>query len=455
MDLAAPHLDLFAAYLADFTELCGDGRTAWVLDQAVRGIVAAESLCCARIAASAPGLAAHRHAERRLRRLARGETTQRSELTPEDLVARLQGRGVAQLREEAHVWLIFDGSDLRKPYARAMAGLQRVKPLTGAGTVPGYRTLNAIGVGTGGKRGLLYHRLFSSAAADFLSESMEAQTAMRSVALALAPLAAEVTAILDAEFDDVADWAEVWDAGWHLLCRLQHRDRLVRPRREAAECHLDELARWLRPLARVETTMVVQKVGQPSAKLQPVTATIAATPLVVRAQSEVRTRTDGESTEHDVWLVEVRLDRVTGDPWWLLTDHPVTTAEAAAEVFRMYRQRWAIEDAFKVSKQCLGWEDVQVLGYEAVRFLVALGWVAAGFLYELGVTLEWPEVRLLARLGGWEERADRPPGKIVLTRGLRRLLELLATEALLAEEVRRHGALPPRIAALLGRPPAT
>ena len=111
-----------------------------------------------------------------------------------------------------------------------------------------------------------------------------------------------------------------------------------------------------------------------------------------------------------------------------------------------------IEDAFKGGKQCLGWEEVQLLAYEAVRLLVALGWVAAGFLYELGATLEWAEVRLLARLGGWEARANRPPGKLVLTRGLRRLLDLFATEAILADEVRQHGSLPPRIAALLNRP---
>ena len=183
------------------------------------------------------------------------------------------------------------------------------------------------------------------------------------------------------------------------------------------------------------------------------TARLAAVPLVVRAQSEVRTRTDGPRTDHDLWLVEVQLDRVATAPWWLLTDHPVTTAEEATTIFRMYRARWSIEDVFKVGKQCLGWEDVQVLAFDAVRFLVALGWVAAGFLYELGVTLEWPEVRLLARLGGWEERANRPPGKIVLMRGLRRLLDLLATEAVLAAETRQHGALPPRLAALLGRPP--
>ena len=151
--------------------------------------------------------------------------------------------------------------------------------------------------------------------------------------------------------------------------------------------------------------------------------------------------------------MEVRLERVDQEPWWLLTDRPVETAEQASEVFRMYCQRWAIEDAFKVAKTCLGWEDVPVLAYEAVRLLVALGWVAAGFLFDLGVTLEWREVRRLRRLGGGEDRPNRPPGKIVLTRGLRRLFDLLALEAILAAEEREHGSLPPRIAAMLGRTP--
>ncbi len=60
-------------------------------------------------------------------------------------------------------------------------------------------------------------------------------------------------------------------------------------------------------------------------------------------------------------------------------------------------------------------------------------------------------MRLLRRLGGGENRPNRPPGKIMLTCGLRRLLDYLAMEAVLAEEERRHGGLPPRIAAMLGR----
>jgi hypothetical protein len=39
-------------------------------------------------------------------------------------------------------------------------------------------------------------------------------------------------------------------------------------------------------------------------------------------------------------------------------------------------------------------------------------------------------------------------------RTARLLAELLATEAILAEEERRNGGLPPRFAAMLGRPAA-
>jgi len=387
----------------------------------------------------------------------RGETTARSELDPDRLAAKLQAHGAERLRGEAEVWVVLDGSDLRKPHAGAMEHLQRVPRLAGGGTVPGYRTLNALGIGGGGRRGLLYHRLFSSHAPGFVSEPEEVRGAIRSVGAALAPLAADgaaVTQILDAGFDDAAVWGEVWGQGHRLVCRLHHRDRWVEAP-DGAPCRLRDLAPRLRRRAAVAAELVVRKEGQPRPELQPVTATVSAAPLVVRWRPGLRTPEEGAEQPRGCWLVEVKLERVDGEPWWLLTDRPVETAEQAAEVFRMYCQRWAIEDAFKVAKQCLGWEDVQVLAFEAVRLLVALGWVAAGFLFDLGVTLAWGEVQLLRRLGGGEERPNRPPGKIVLARGLRRLLDHLATEAILQDEERRHGGLPPRIAAMLGRPAAT
>ena len=153
------------------------------------------------------------------------ETTTRSTLDAEHLIGRLQARGVEQLRDEAAIWVLVDGSDLRKPHAQTMEALQRVKRLDGQGLVPGYRTLNAIGIGRQ-RRGLLYHRLFSSAAPGLLSESAETQLALTSIGQALAPLTADITYVFDSGFDDVAVWATVWAQGHHLVCRVQHRDRV-------------------------------------------------------------------------------------------------------------------------------------------------------------------------------------------------------------------------------------
>jgi hypothetical protein len=384
--------------------------------------------------------------------MAKGETTKRSDLDAKHLVARLQALGVRQLAEEEEVWAIVDACELRKPYARRMESLMKVRSLEEGKTVPGYRTLNVLGVGRGGRRGVLYHRLFSSREKGFRSESAQVQEALRSVGKALADKRSQVTYILDSGFDDIAVWATVWEQGNHLLCRLKHRDRLVEQRWGGAwqRTNVENAALRVRELARLATDMEVRKRGQARAKVQPVTVVVSACPIRVRYQPGVREGVTGEVKTKEVWLVEVRLEDTNMEPWLLLTDRLVEDAEGASAVFRMYRQRWAVEDAFKFTKEVLGWEDVQVLNLEGVRTLVALGWVAAGFLYELGVTLEWPEIRLLARLGAWEERPNRPPGKIILTRGLQRLLDNMATTAILADEIRRYGALPPRIAALLG-----
>jgi hypothetical protein len=384
--------------------------------------------------------------------MARGISTKRSELDAEHLTARLRERGVEQLRDEGEVWAIVDPSDLRKPHARELPHLMRVRKTGGEkGTVPGYRTLNVLGVGRGGRRGILYHRRWSSEEPDFESESTEIRTAPATVGAALA--GKTVTYLLDSQFDDVAAWSTIWQREQHLVCRLKHSERLVELPDGAGGWRPGTIAEaqgHARELARTRTELLVRKRGQRYAKRQPCTAIIAACPIRVAYPLDVRGRRTSPTRTKAAWVVVVRIEGVAWEPWLLLTDWPVADQAGAVRAFRMYRTRWAVEDCFKFTKDVLGWEDVQLLDLDAIRTLVALGWVAAGFLYELGVTLEWPEVQLLGRLGGWTPRPDRPPGKTRLTRGLRRLLDHLATDAILRDEVARRGALPPRLAALLG-----
>lgn len=458
MELKASETDALAEYLGYYTPLVGDKRTWQAFQGTVKGIIGAESLVCTRIAAHSPELAASANGEQRIRRMVGGETTERSRLDAAAITQRLRERGVEQLRGEEEIWVMVDSSDLRKPHAHEMEALMRVPKLEGKGLTNGYRTLNAFGLGRE-RRGILYHRLFSSQEEEFRSESMEIQQALRTIIAATNPLEAKIIYGLDSGFDDIAVWGTIWEANQHLVCRVYRLKRMVEQQTDTEtwqRVRLEQAAHQLRELAVVETELVVQKQGQAYAKRQAVKTHIAACAVWITYRVNMRTRKDGAQRRKQAWLVKVTPEVTGWNPWWLITDLPVEDADSATQVLAIYRQRWAAEDTFKVTKECLGWEEIQLLSLEAVRNLTALAWVAAGFLYELGVTFEWPEIRILARLGAWEERKDpkRRPGKIVLMRGLRRLLDLLATEAILADEITTHGALPPRLAALIGRSPA-
>jgi hypothetical protein len=457
MELASAQEALLPGYLACFDRLVGDQRTRTTFAEVLKGIISAGSLVCQRIAQGSAVLSAAQEGGQRVSRLARGESTKRSQLNAETLTAVLRERGVAHLAEAEsdELWLVADGSELRKPYAREMPCLMQVKDLDG-GLVAGYRTLNVVGV-TPSRRGILYHRLFSVQEEDFVSESLEVQRALQEVSAAVEGLKPRrsITWILDSAFDDVAVWRTIWEQEEHLVCRLKHRERLVawqNAQGQWVEGDIQGALATLPKVAKAQTEMVVRRERQPRAKRQPVPVEIRAGAIRLTYETNVRREGPGETVQRTLWLVEVRLLGTTLEPWVLLTDWPVTDAERAVRIFGMYRQRWTVEDSFHFLKDILGWEDVQLLDLEGVRTLLALGWVAAGFLYELGVSLEWEEVQLLARLGGWIARPNTRPGKIILTRGLRRLLDLLVTQAMLEEYRAEHGDLPPRLAAFLSSP---
>jgi hypothetical protein len=164
------------------------------------------------------------------------------------------------------------GSDLRKPYAEVMPYLMQVRDQDDE-LVPGYRTLNVIGL-TSGRRGLLYHRLFISHAPDFVSEPAEVQEALQTVSQALAPLKKQktITWLLDSGFDDVAVWRTIWEQQKHVVSRIYHTERTVAVQDQEGQWQQGDIARaraHLRPLARVETTLEVKRGRQARPKKQP------------------------------------------------------------------------------------------------------------------------------------------------------------------------------------------
>lgn len=389
-------------------------------------------------------MAAIANGERRVRRMAEGVSTRRSRLDADSVTNVLREQGVANLRDEAELALVLDGMELRRAGAHAQEYLMSVRALDGS-LVNGYRSFNVLGMGKEA-RGLLYHKLFSSNTPDFSSENVEIKAAINQTEQALIDYPGAKTWVMDMGFDNDDVWWEIWKhPNSHMVNRVYHMERIVEWQTASGqwqERYLDATFQYMKHLATIETELEVRLQGQKYAKRQKVTVELSAVPIrVYDPQDKSRTK--------PVWLVRAKVVGAVGKPWYLLTDWSVTDADSAVRIFRFYRRRWAVEDTFKFIKTSFGIEEVQMLSFEAVRRLVAYGWAAAGFLFHLGLTLDQPEVRLLAVLGGWEERNNRPPGKQVLTRGLRRLIDQMATQAILDQHIQEYGDLPPFIKRLL------
>src|SRR5947207_14056091 len=97
---------------------------------------------------------------------------------------------------------------------------------------------------TPGRRGLLYHRLFSLQAPDVVSEPKEVQTALQTVSRALTGLKKDktVTWLLDSGFDDIAVWRTIWEQREHLVSRLYHTERKVAFQDRQGQWHEGDIA---------------------------------------------------------------------------------------------------------------------------------------------------------------------------------------------------------------------
>lgn len=198
-----------------------------------------------------------------------------------------------------------------------------------------------------------------------------------------------VTWMVDRGFAAVAVWRTMWEQAEHVVCRRKHLARLIAYQDGGGQWHAGDLAParpQLRHMATAETMRVVPRGRQQRPKAQRVPVAIWVCPIRLQDATNVRRAGDGEPVVKTRWRVEVRLPETHLEPWGLLTDGPVGDASRAGHLCRMDRQRWAVEARVTCTKDGLGWEAVHGRDVEAVRTLVAVAWVAAGFLDELGVT---------------------------------------------------------------------
>ncbi|AZI44106.1 hypothetical protein EHF33_14425 [Deinococcus psychrotolerans] len=327
-----------------------------------------------------------------------------------------------------------DGSDLRKPHSQALEHLSTVRSLDGH-LVSGYPTLKAIGLTPDGRRTLLYHTLYSPQAPGFTSANTVIINAIKRIVQALrAAGVGQIVFVLDRGFDDLKLIRLLVRLKVQFVIRVKHAQRTTRLTPTSLELPLIDAAGHASVQDQFEMKRPVVTDGKVKWRKTP---------------AQVRSREmfiDGGRLKLNVVRLEfsVPLKNDQEQGWLLLTNTPTDAVGAAGAVVRLYLQRWSIEEVFSWIKSALGWEQVQILDFDALRTLVALAWIAASFVFDLSESFDDTQLQLLAHLGGYVPHKNRPPGKKILLLGLLRL-----ANAYLVAHSQPKDALPDHVDALL------
>ena len=417
MTLFHAPLTAIESFTADYRDLFKDARLYKGFQATITGILGSGTTRIRQIARAAPQTGCVAHSERRIRRLVHNHN-QRADLNVEAITKKITAQGAKCLAREAEVKVILDGSDLRKPHSTSLEFLSTVRALNGD-LIPGYPTLNAIGIGGDGLQALLYHRTFSPLEPEFKSEREEVRTAIEAITAALRAVnVGRITWILDRGFDDAKVIGWILATGSCFVIRAAHNRKIVESFKG-------------KPKKLFETVQA-----------QPVLGTLEMQRPIVTDGKVRKRKTLGTTRSLKTWLLEpdlmvsavklefqgVRDKNPDERGWVLLTNLPVSTADEAQRVVALYALRWAIEEVFAWTKTALEWEAARVLAFTAFKRLVAFAWVAAAFVFNLGVSVEHRVVQHLALLGGWVPRVDERPGRRVLCLGLARVLNAMLVE---------------------------
>jgi len=95
-------------------------------------------------------------------------------------------------------------------------------------------------------------------------------------------------------------------------------------------------------------------------------------------------------------------------PMLLITNLPVDKAKEAVEIYLIYLKRAKIEGVFKFVKNALGWEEFQVQDWESIKNIISLAFFIGGYFYEIEPELaNNPVILWLCQLGGGKGKITR------------------------------------------------
>lgn len=269
-------------------------------------------------------------------------------------------------------YILFDGSDIQKRYAKMMEGLDYVKDGDKASLGLGYWLMDVVHFNKDHEMTPLFNKLYSFDHGA-KSENKEIMEAIEEVDLIIDK---DVTKIFDRGMDRPICRDFVIAGESNFILRLKKTTKLIHKGTETA---VNKISRKI-PLFM---KLTVSKAGKN--KKHKVTFTCGA----VKVKCKIKGK------EHELWLVVTK--RENGGYCWLLTRSPKENIiDVIKEAFTAYGFRWKIEEYHRHIKSCYNLEDIQVKTFEGLQSMLAILTIAMGIIYS---SLSSLHIKLLLQSG--------------------------------------------------------
>lgn len=254
-------------------------------------------------------------------------------------------------------YILFDGSDIQKKYAKMMEGLDYVKDGDKASIGLGYWLMNVVHFSKDYEMTPLINKLYSFDRGA-KSENKEVIEAIQEVDTIVDK---DVTKIFDRGMDRpiCRDFIIAHRGNFNL--RLNQTTKLIY---KGKETPVNKISRNV-PLFMKLTATSIQK-----SKKYRLTYECGA----IKVKYKIKNK------EYDLWLVVTK--RANGGYCWLLTRSPKENiVEIIKEAFKAYGFRWKIEEYHRHIKSSYSLEDIQIKTFEGLQSMLAILTIAMSIIY--------------------------------------------------------------------------
>ncbi len=254
-------------------------------------------------------------------------------------------------------YILFDGSDIQKKYAKTMEGLDYVKDGDKDSIGLGYWLLDVVHFSKEQEMTPLYNKLYSFDCGA-KSENLEIKDAFDEIN---ALIDKQVTKIFDRGMDrPICRDFIIADQG-NFNLRLKKTTKLIYKGKELA---VNKISREVSLFTILTATRIHKN------KKQRLTYKCGA----IKVQYKIKDKT------YDLWLVVTK--RENGGYCWLLTRSPKEDlTEIIEEAFISYGFRWKIEEYHRHIKECYNLEDIQIKTFDGLQSMLAILTIAMSIIY--------------------------------------------------------------------------